>query len=1674
MSDTTATPDINPKTIKIEAGIVALQADKGRSVHEQQAMIDARRAQEENQNHFTPANFRERCVNMVKGIWKHNLARNMHISRDFKLNLALQEKLDLPSGIPLEVRDLAFETAKKRVAQRREQLNLAQRASMKMTDALDALTVNFREVDQEVFTIFGEWKNQLDSLSSKRTTPEQKADILRHNPLSPLRQAWWATSDEVAKNITDDVIGNDALHDNEFRKTGLKVAADSDLGKLLRQTVIQPFLTAELQATSEADSVANEARTRDILNQVLGSDQFATYLDAAQAKGELTAAERAELTSHDYGTNLIDVLRNGALAEARKAVESGKGLEALDFEIQLTLGAAEIGPKNNLEANWTEARVAKNKKIAEILRKRGTNPGEKLVNNNTLRRATVLERMFRTGVKTTPDNELPGHGYSVLQDALRNEMIYAAGVSVPIFMANRALTGFARAAIPIVGGSAIGGVLAWRKEGATIEDHRRLVDIESALNISAPTEYKVTKRGWFGRSVHEVTVKTRRGEIDAIAFKKRDMNDIITRLADYGRKDGTADPSKALDALATVIDWRARNRVADQEHVNMFSATDPNLFEQQRRQMDAAAAISITKLREVFASHRDLFNDIEGNPPAFDFDQLLQQLTDMHTSALSTGAINDTARYGHALRDMKLESSEQSIAKREEVFQKYKRREQTKKASKAMIYGATFGLAASEVVHAIRDLNADGVYNGVGPLSTLIRKGLHAGGVLKYNDADVLAAIRSGQITNYDMVDRTIFTDAGTPSPLKPGTIPFAGSYLVSSENIDVVTHGDGTYTIGITSDAGHLTPDRVTIRPIITANGLDTASQDALTKLGITIEHPKVPVPGSTIAHDLAIGPDMANDTINVPQEIQWEGGSNPSDPRDLVMLIPDGKGNFVKNTLLDNVPFRNGVPIDTDIVLNGLRIHAAAPNAPFTLIEGAAGGIRNMVEVTTPIPNLNTGLALLPDTMHLVHQPDGSYHLAFVGTPPSGLPATIATDIHFDASGKLTTDLVKLEHTINTAVAPARLHVDITQASSTSSGLAGGDFDLRVGDMGAEKGIKGPWGFIDDAYKGESYMNSKSNLAKNLFRGWNENWMPDQNHITGYTGRMIGDHIDYTQMGPNVTFQHVPESLFKEPGLDKLGTLMQETYTDWTNGVKPEDMDQMHRLAFEIGMVGRVATKDEINLFLNFAGGDNKPTTLFNFTENGGPSIAFKPGATIDAGLVFHHNIVTETGGTGPEEHIPPFMPLPLYRGTALNKSSSLPNLRNQYGAEAFKPGMRLPNVIRYGATSSNATSKPFGPTSYSSEPFGESESAKKALETLNHSINSSTNLYIVLGGGPIGDAVVSTAYVRAIQQALNYLGKNPHITLIVNETHGNIFQGLTSSNLTIQKVKPGEGGKTAYDIATESGQTSTILDFEQYAGNPSVDSREASGNQITTATNLLRAAIELYNQKIDSNTRYARFIEDLLSLPPNTLDSHQAIPLVKLPDDQENTFDNLASKFGIDKTKQQIAILIEASSPSKRYKPDNWIEVVSKIADEYPDYQFNFICNPSSKLPGYTTTDIESLLNKRGLSKNGRVVYGDIDEMTVFLAHQKLVLTNDTGLGHIAGAVEKGPPVLTVFLPKGPPPSFWLSSPRQHAAVLAEDEQEKLPNVDINVTDEKIKLINKIKPQDVARKALEILKL
>lgn len=327
------------------------------------------------------------------------------------------------------------------------------------------------------------------------------------------------------------------------------------------------------------------------------------------------------------------------------------------------------------------------------------------------------------------------------------------------------------------------------------------------------------------------------------------------------------------------------------------------------------------------------------------------------------------------------------------------------------------------------------------------------------------------------------------------------------------------------------------------------------------------------------------------------------------------------------------------------------------------------------------------------------------------------------------------------------------------------------------------------------------------------------------------------------------------------------------------------------------------------------------------------------------------------------------------------------------------------------------------------------ERSLAEIRSSLEQADRVYFLMNAATIGDSVIATAYLSAVGEGFRTMGINPPKTILTTHFLGRIFDNLLHPGDTQVKTTAYRGLRFIRDEHEKEAmreKRSVVLDFQgmDWETPAPLLPVKIYGKRVTFAYRLYPTMITLYTNTTHGSGRFARPIEDLFSLPEGSIDPEKAQPKLVLPENAGDIYQQATSKNSLNPNDEQISIISEASNPDKRYPSVSWREVAGAILKSRPDIHINIIYNPSHTADSYLRD-----IFLEGNLRNVHLVSGSLEELMVFLARQKLVLSNDTGLAHIAAAVVGGPRVLTLFQSKEFTPDVWVSSKRQLPIFVAQ---------------------------------------
>lgn len=391
--------------------------------------------------------------------------------------------------------------------------------------------------------------------------------------------------------------------------------------------------------------------------------------------------------------------------------------------------------------------------------------------------------------------------------------------------------------------------------------------------------------------------------------------------------------------------------------------------------------------------------------------------------------------------------------------------------------------------------------------------------------------------------------------------------------------------------------------------------------------------------------------------------------------------------------------------------------------------------------------------------------------------------------------------------------------------------------------------------------------------------------------------------------------------------------------------------------------------------------------------------------------------------------------------------------------------------------------------------SELSAMAREGLRHA----DAVLVCLGGkaGRLGECIVGTALLEGTLLALRHMGKTgTPVTLLVDEGAADLFdleryeaRYWAPFRIVAAPVDHADSARDAL-IAAHTAGTLLVLGCSgaQDGAQPTITMR---GDLLPTSASdaskprraiilehLFRTGVRVYACR-GPERRYADFIEDLFALPVASIDPYEAQPSVQLARDDLARFHILARDYGVREHALLVVCSFQSVVPAKCY--EGWPEVVdllaSAIARERPGTQVDFLvaCGPDElHREGVRRADLVADFAEVGKAEQGaRVIVAQtpsLRDLAVLMGHAAFVLANDTGPGHLAGAL--GIPTVTPYLPGNVYSlAVWASSPWHHAVTLDPNPytQRQLENA---VLWDNNTIISQIPPETLAEIAMRVL--
>lgn len=377
--------------------------------------------------------------------------------------------------------------------------------------------------------------------------------------------------------------------------------------------------------------------------------------------------------------------------------------------------------------------------------------------------------------------------------------------------------------------------------------------------------------------------------------------------------------------------------------------------------------------------------------------------------------------------------------------------------------------------------------------------------------------------------------------------------------------------------------------------------------------------------------------------------------------------------------------------------------------------------------------------------------------------------------------------------------------------------------------------------------------------------------------------------------------------------------------------------------------------------------------------------------------------------------------------------------------------------------------------------------SLQVHQRLLGQATAVVILLGGkaGRLGECVVGTAFLEGTLLALRALqqeGMPIHVLIdkesldIFNEEN---YQQVYWPEISIQAMySPLDVTALASTLPlAKLGKKILVLDFHgAHDGLPVLSHEELAECSFTLVGHLFRMGLRNYAHR-GPERRYADFICDLFALPYATLAGSAVQPRLRLSIAEKHRYQQLIASCDLSPETVSIMCFFQSVVPAKCY--ELWDEVMQLLcqyfADAFPGQHLDFLvaCGPDKALPdGFKRADIaEWLEDFTGVQHNARVhIYStaSLRDLAILTSHANLVLSNDTGPGHIAGALAI--PTIVPFLPGTIYARPIWSSTLYHHGITLEPNPYSYQQIAAAITWGKTDIIDSISPKAIYHTILQ----
>ncbi|SRR5579875_2305973 len=394
--------------------------------------------------------------------------------------------------------------------------------------------------------------------------------------------------------------------------------------------------------------------------------------------------------------------------------------------------------------------------------------------------------------------------------------------------------------------------------------------------------------------------------------------------------------------------------------------------------------------------------------------------------------------------------------------------------------------------------------------------------------------------------------------------------------------------------------------------------------------------------------------------------------------------------------------------------------------------------------------------------------------------------------------------------------------------------------------------------------------------------------------------------------------------------------------------------------------------------------------------------------------------------------------------------------------------------------------------------SKSKRAALVLANESLRQADRLVVLLGGkaGRLGETIVATALLEGILEALRVTGRRDiPVAVFVDAGAFDLFderlyQERWGQRITFSPIDEDQRAQPMESFAADmAGRCLLIVDLHgEHDGEPQLRIIEEPTSAATekrrtliTLANLARRCIRSYAAR-GPLRRYADAVEELFALPVGSIAGEIPQPRILLASETSEDEKRIALLADLsDLTPRDVLITCFFQSVVAAKVYEQWDTVMLALCEwahqRHPGGRLRFVipCGDDDLHPnGPTEADLASAFRDfTGVEGNADVTVTRIPalrDLALVLRHAMLTLSNDTGPGHLSGAL--GVPTITPYLPgEVYSQRVWASTLAHHGVTLP-DSSFTHREVEAAVLWNRTNMINAIPPERLAGVAIDCL--